>query len=298
MTVTVGFLCKDGVVLGADSQESYEGSALKRSVPKLVAFPPPNIPGTPDRRAIFTGAGDAAFVDKLIDEMWSEIGSAPPSVNEIATEIERRITELYAEYRELYHPGYMPFADITYGIWCGRESGLFHAHGPVVNRIGSRFQSAQGGYKSAGLGSEITDYIQARMKFKPPNVDQASVLARYMLEQAVAHGQGCGGDIRISWLKNDGTAKNVEIDRHTTRILSWLDHQISQAILVAADPQYPDEFVSAILEISTKQILKLRAEHRKAIATGTDNRKEYDRLVEEIDRMERELSAGATKIGK
>jgi hypothetical protein len=38
MTVTVGFPCEDGVVLGADSQESYEGSALKRSVPKLVWY--------------------------------------------------------------------------------------------------------------------------------------------------------------------------------------------------------------------------------------------------------------------
>jgi hypothetical protein len=108
MTVTVGFLCKDGVVLGADSQESYEGSALKRTVPKLVMFPPSSVPEITDRRAIFTGAGDAALVDKLIDEIWIEIGCAPPSVHEIAIEIERRIKELYAEYCELYHPGYMP----------------------------------------------------------------------------------------------------------------------------------------------------------------------------------------------
>ena len=98
MTVTVGFLCKDGVVLGADSQESYEGSALKRSVPKLVMFPPANIREVIDRKAIFTGAGDAALVDKLIDEIWCEIGSSPPSVQEIAIEIERRIKELYAEF--------------------------------------------------------------------------------------------------------------------------------------------------------------------------------------------------------
>jgi hypothetical protein len=155
--------------------------------------------------------------------------------------------------------------------------------------IGNRLTPQVFGYKSAGVGREITDYIQARMEAKPSNVDEAAVLARYMLEQATAHGEGCGGDIRISWLKNDGTAKNVDIDRHTTLILDWLDHQISKGILAAADPQYSDEVVEMILRVSTKNILGLRAEHREAIQKEKQRLEEHAQMMEQIEQMERDL---------
>lgn len=291
MTVTVGFLCADGVVLGADSQESYEGSALKRSVPKLVSFPPFDQndiflsppPQTPDRRAIFTGAGDAALVDKVIDELWAEIATADPSVSAIAAAIERRITELYGEYRELYHPGYMPSAQITFGIWCAGESQLFHASGPLVNKIGKMGSSF--GYKSAGIGSEITDYIQGRMRVIPSKVDDAIVLATYMLEQAVAHAEGCGGDIRLVWLRNDGTADIAEVDQYTTLILKGLDNQISKAILAAANPKYTDKVVDMVLKHATQSIFKLRAKQREAMEKAKQDKEEFDRAIEEINRL-------------
>ena len=140
MTVTIGFLCRDGVVLGADSQESYEGSALKRSVPKLIVFPPigsaDEAHEAPDRRLIFTGAGDSSLVDKLIDDAWLEAAIQNPNIVEIATAIERRFLELYGEYNKVFHAGYMPPAQVTYGIWCRGETRLYYAQGPVINEIG------------------------------------------------------------------------------------------------------------------------------------------------------------------
>ncbi|HEY1679503.1 MAG TPA: hypothetical protein VGG04_17440, partial [Candidatus Sulfotelmatobacter sp.] len=69
MTITVGFVCSNGIVLGADSQESHDGSALRRSVTKLTAWPPlDSLQGkSPDRRALFTGSGDSQLIDKLIE---------------------------------------------------------------------------------------------------------------------------------------------------------------------------------------------------------------------------------------
>jgi len=34
-----------------------------------------------------------------------------------------RLVELYREYRNYYHAGYMPQAQISYGLWCGGEWG-------------------------------------------------------------------------------------------------------------------------------------------------------------------------------
>ena len=286
MTITVGFLCPDGIVLGADSQESYEGSALKRSVPKLVAFPPIDEDlEPPDRRAIFTGAGDSALVDKMIDEIWAEIGSAEPSVDAIASSIERRIIELYAEYRNLYHSGFMPTADITYGIWCAGQSSLFHAHGPIVNKIGRGtysvppFRSHVAGYKAAGIGSDITDYIEARMKADPHNVDDAIILATYMLEQAVAHGEGCGGEIRIAYIRNDGTAENVIPDPYAGLILKELDLQISKLVLQAANPKNSDKRIEGLWMLAKKRVQYFRDKQKEIIEAQRRYKEEYEQAM-------------------
>jgi hypothetical protein len=289
MTITVAFLCKDGVVLGADSQESFEGSALKRSVPKLAIFPPLEDPvllmlenrveQKTDRRAIFTGAGDSALVDKLIDEMWVEIASADASVEAIASAVEHRIKEIYAEYKELYHAGYLPSAQLTFGIWCGGESSLFYTEGPIVNRV-SRDKFGKGlGYKAAGLGREITDYIRERLNETSVSVIGAAVLATYMLEQAIEYGQGCGGDIRMAYLKNDGTAAYVPTSEHTTKILEWLDAQMSRTILLTANPEIDDKSLDLIWEITKKGIFELRKGQLDAIEQGKKNQEEYESAI-------------------
>jgi hypothetical protein len=64
MTITVGLVCSSGIVPGADSQASLEGSALKRSVTKLTAFPPleSEYGKAPDCPAVFTGSGDSQLL--------------------------------------------------------------------------------------------------------------------------------------------------------------------------------------------------------------------------------------------
>jgi hypothetical protein len=262
MTVTVGFLCHDGVVLGADSQESYEGSALKRSVPKLVILPPvedDKEEDPPDRRVIFTGAGDSSLVDKLIDETWLEAALANPTVVDIASAIERRIIELHQQYEKVYHPGYMPNAQLTYGIWCAKETRLFHSNGPVVNEVGkltgSLLPGRASGYKATGTGNVITDYIQERMRARPHSVTDAIVLTAYMLEQAVLYGEGCGGDVRIACLQNSGKTTKVNLDQYTTSILRELDDQISQAVLAAANPRTDDKIMELLWDRAKKRLM-------------------------------------------
>jgi hypothetical protein len=291
VTITVGFVCPDGIVIGADSQESYEGSALKRSVPKLVSFPPlgegvDSQDETPDRRVIFTGAGDSALVDKLIDEAWLEAASANPTIVDIATAIEKRIVEIYREYASVYHAGYMPSATITFGIWCASETRLFYAQGPVVNRIGKLDGTHFSGYKAFGVGNVITDYIQERMRANPKNIDDAIVLAAYMLEQAVAHGEGCGGDIRIAAIKNNGKARNIKIDRYTTLILKELDNQISRVVLQAATPQYSDKWLDVVWGAAKTKVFKLRADRKAAIEKEKRDQEELERAIEEMAREE------------
>jgi uncharacterized protein (UPF0305 family) len=74
-------------------------------------------------------------------------------------------------------------------------------------------------------------------------------------------------------------------DKHTTRILSWLDN-----------PRYKDEMVSLYLQAATKNILLLRAEQRKTIEQEEQRIKDHTHLMEEIERMEPELKEKEQKL--
>jgi hypothetical protein len=229
---------------------------------------------------IFTGAGDSSLVDKLIDEAWLEAAIANPNIVEIATAIERRILELYGEYNKVFHAGYMPPAQVTYGIWCGGETRLYYAQGPVVNNIGRQTGL---GYKASGMGNEITDYIRDRMRAKAATVDDAVVLTSYMLEQAIAHGEGCGGEVRISVLRNNGKAENIKIDAFTTQILKALDSQISFVLLRAAGPRISDETFGVIWEAVYKRIVNLRAARSKAAKKEREDKEALEKAMKEIE---------------
>jgi hypothetical protein len=302
MTITVGFVCADGIVLGADSQESFDGSVLKRSVSKLTVFPPleSEYSKTTDRRAAFTGSGNSQLIDKLIEEMTIEVASAGASIKEMAAAIEKRTKQMYREYRNLYHAGYMPEAEITYGLWCGDKSALFHAQGPIVKEIGTVLhgKTRKGlpplqtriGYKATGQGNEITDYINARMALHPGlstfgaalNLGDAIVVATYMLEQAVAHASGCGGDIRIVWLANDGTADMVDTGNYTSALLKGLDQQLSRIFLATANSNLPDREMDRVWDEAKQILLWLREKYKQGAEKTQKDKEVLSNLLQDL----------------
>src|ERR1700722_518360 len=295
MTITVGFICSNGIVLGADSQESFEGSALKRSVSKLTAFPSLESEQgkSPDRRAVFTGSGDSQLIDKLIEELSIEVASAGPSIEEIAGAIEKRIKQMYREYRNCYHAGYMPSAEITYGLWCGGKIALFHAQGPIVKQIGTTLYPKgrtghksmppfRVGYKATGQGTELTDYINARMSIPMAiNVSEAVVLGTYMLEQAVEHASGCGGAIRLMWIAEDGTADMVDTGAYTSALLKGLDSQLSQIFIAMASYASTDKQMETAWDDAKKILLKLREEWKQGVEKTQKHKEQISDLLQE-----------------
>jgi hypothetical protein len=296
MTITVGFVCSNGIVLGADSQESFDGSVLKRSVSKLTAFPPleSEFGKAPDRRAVFTGSGDSQLIDKLIEEMSVEVASANPSIEEIAEAIETRTKQIYREYRNCYHAGYMPSAEITYGLWCGGRVALFHAQGPIVKEIGTMLypKGRKGhkslppfrvGYKATGQGNELTDYINARMSVPLTiNVSEAIVLGTYMLEQAVAHASGCGGAIRVMWIAEDGTADMVDTGAYTSALLKGLDRQLSEIFLATANFTYTDKQMERTWDGAKKTLLRLREEYKQGVEKTQRDKEQRSQILEDF----------------
>jgi len=265
---------------------------LKRSVPKLVSLPPlpepfvHQIENPCDRRALFAGDGHGPFIDKLIAEAGIEMQAASGNIDDICRNIEQRIKSLHAEYKEIFHPGYMPVANLTYGIWCGTQTRLFYAYGPIVNNVGKNIIAGGPpvGYVTSGSGSDITNYIADRMQTNTAlHTSEAIILAAYMLQQAVSHADGCGGDIHIAVLRNDGTTELIDVAlANLVRMLKELDSQLGTLLLKGANWKFSDKSLDRIWEHLKTKIQKYKAVQNEIVGIFHRDEQEFQRLVREI----------------
>lgn len=98
MTIIVGVKCKDGVVIGSDSQSEFaRGVAVKRlNKAKIYII---------QKRFAIAGAGTLAHIEKAVDaidlglrEAKRRKGGVDLSEDECVNAIERSITAVYKEY--------------------------------------------------------------------------------------------------------------------------------------------------------------------------------------------------------
>jgi hypothetical protein len=125
MTIIAGFRCQDGIVVCADTQETF-GSA-KRNVPKLVFLNGPTL--SPERDELINhdlalaicGSGDGPFVDKVASRAWDALRGVA-DIYEASTAVESMIKETYREFGQIYQPGSFPPAELIYGITIGGKA--------------------------------------------------------------------------------------------------------------------------------------------------------------------------------
>jgi hypothetical protein len=227
LTIIAGFKCYEGIVICADTQETY-GTA-KRSVPKL-RFEPSGSPHEGDGLAVaFCGAGDnGPFIDKLVQTAWED-GQLGTNLDEACAEIEKSIKRTYKEFGQIYQPGSCPTAELIYGAKMLNACRLFSASGPIVNE--------KDGYDACGAGYYMADFLASRMYAHHLNLRQCAILSAYILFQAKEHVDGCGGDSHIAVLREDGVSgiaarENVEA---MTECLRMTDRSVGELLIDAAD---------------------------------------------------------------
>ena len=112
MTIAIGILCSDGIVLSADSQETFnEYAKLQRAkVFELSLI-------HPDVKVVIAGSGDSNFYDALRERLEDGIDMAEPDLISIRNKIEEvivgyctRVWPLYAAQKD------RPSAQMLIGI--------------------------------------------------------------------------------------------------------------------------------------------------------------------------------------
>ena len=254
MTIVAGFKCDDGIVLCADTQETIE--PLKRHVPKLRIEPKREFYGgdtAEELMVAFAGAGDGPFIDKLVSRAWegAQIGA---SIEEVSSDIEKSIKETYKEYGGIYQPGYCPHVSLLYGIKMHGRSLLFRADGPVVNEKDS--------YDCADTGLYLATFLCSRMYRNNLTLQQATILAAYVLFQAKEHIDGCGGQSHVAILRNTGGSQLSEELSGINKQIQQIDRTVEQVILSAADLTIDEEKYNKDLSGFTKLLGLTRKMHQ------------------------------------
>jgi hypothetical protein len=228
MTIAAGFYFNGGIVLCADTQETV--GASKTWTPKLIVEPNDML-GKDSRDSLMiaiAGAGDGPWTDKIVERAWADVKSSA-SFGEACSNMETSIKETYREYGEIFQPGYLPSADLVYGVKMQGQSRLFLASGAIVNE--------KRGYAAVGIGQYLADFVASRVHQRYLPGSWVLMLAAYVIFQCKEYVDGCGGDTHIAILSEGGNSNRLDPWRtdFATEQLRRMDNVVSTLLLSASD---------------------------------------------------------------
>src|SRR5271165_1476054 len=195
VTIVAGFKCADGVVLCADTEETF-GNA-KTSVPKLQVCSSSQTEHAEDLMFALAGAGNGPWVDKLVELTWARVQAAS-SFDEACQFAEASVKDAHQEYGNIFQPGMLPDAKLVYAVKMDGKTKLFSSDGPIVNE--------QRHFAIHGCGAELGTYICNLMcpSWTRHSLSQLAVLAAYIVYQAKNYVPGVGGRTHLVKLRNEG----------------------------------------------------------------------------------------------
>jgi len=183
-------LCKDGIVLCADSQETRIASKINRPKAFPIDTQSENI------KAVFTGAGDGVFLDALKEKVEACLRTLNSHsdfdlddvCNEIAATISGYHQHIWGVYAN-HEDHHKPTAEMIIGVRVNGTFRLLHCDGPTVRTVPD--------YESVGLGGDFSMYHLGRLCNRGMTISEACPTAIHILEVVKTHADGCGGPSQV-----------------------------------------------------------------------------------------------------
>jgi 20S proteasome alpha/beta subunit len=223
MTIIIGILCKEGLIIGSDSQaSSFRGVEVKRSdYTKITQF------SEGDFNIVVSGAGLGAFISKFIDKLQEKcktmriegMNQLSDMAEDIMTDIQKRYmvekaeklgftkkTKIQEPLTKLQLPEIPQFA-IMLGI--ARSKG----EDPTIYTI-TPYAVAERAEKfdSTGSGSAYAEYLLAKLYRDDMTMNQTISLAVYVIEEVKKIDPNCGGATQIVVLDKRGMRRLQDLE--------------------------------------------------------------------------------------
>jgi hypothetical protein len=298
VTAIIGFSCIDGVVLAADSEETYD-KHLKVYTHKLFPFE------RKTWRAVVAGSGPAYLIDYAKDKIIAALHAGLKNENEFYESLSKILDGLYKNEFKLY-PFASPeesviqqlvgvqFFDESASLWM--MPALFECQSNLVTKV------KQGQSRVLGMGETVkeTGVNFADWRLTAELAEWASIS---VIHEAKRRLGGVGGKTHVFRIMKDGTW----VDRfgrgipETEQILEILP-KINQLITFSISPLVSDskskdllDGVKRWLAAARKELkdLEVRRGKQKFRVIEIRNR-ELDKMIRQIAKLGR-ADAGSTQ---
>jgi 20S proteasome alpha/beta subunit len=203
VSIGVAFVYDQGIVFCADTKIS---AAVKGNESK-IRF---HLSKDSLCAMTFGMAGtDSIFLKAAVEACWERVKKmdfSTATMETVKNTAEFALAEFYRDH--IYtHPDRAPgqlYFELLVGVWLQGKTRLFLLHETVLEPVDS--------YACIGAGSYLAKYlVQQYMRANPGPIllEDATLMASFMVESAIDYDETCGGEPDILIVRNDGDVNNA-----------------------------------------------------------------------------------------
>src|SRR5215510_2312690 len=161
MTVAVGFMCTDGIVIAADREISTLTVKLDDQKAWLFSYPKDTIDSLPLLRIGIAGAGDYGFIKFAAERLDEQLAAwvtqhGTVEIDDVNNAIQVVLTDIHHNHLYPYgQPHERPTIDLLVGIWLrSSRMRLGRSSLTAVTKVWN--------YEAVGIGSDLANFLVRR----------------------------------------------------------------------------------------------------------------------------------------
>jgi hypothetical protein len=228
VTIAAGFVCADGIVLAADSKESY--GEEHTYVDKLTMV------HTDHCSAAVTGAGDAELLDFITPRIEQLLQRTFNDNDDLQRKVQELLTGIYGSPAIAVFPVSNAEELRTHFLIAARLKNHFPALFLTASSLVTRIDSG-----ARLIGSGTMRQMADELATIPMDIRKASGAAIYLIYETKRRNNFVGGFTHIYRLYNDGRAEDERTWDQATRetLLDSLRNAYHWMIVSCSDPTVP-----------------------------------------------------------
>jgi hypothetical protein len=284
----MGMLCSNGVVVAADTQESYP-SGEKSFTGKI--FP---LTG-PDYKAIVAGAGQGHLIDYAKDKIFSIFRTGVSTPQEFETQLARLMQGFYENEFRTYPVSRPEEKHVELLVAVKIENGvplLFSVDATLVGQV----------HDVRILSAEIFSGMARDFQKMRLNIHQAVWACMYVIKEAKERYEGIGGTTQVMAIEESG---QLWIERtwdvaQREQALGRLDF-IARRLLIGMIPATGDAMLTAtirsaadLLRVTRRELQQMDREYERMAIL---NEKINERSKKRLDRASQKMKAQQSALG-
>ncbi len=194
MTIAAGFVCRDGIVICADSEVTNDLDKYEESkIFTMASVTGPTV--------VFAGSGWTDFIKMTVSKIKIQ-GQFAKTADEIEEIIEDVVMKVHRNHIRHYPSDPKPFISLLIGIKDGGDLRLLQTSGTSIRPVTvSAF---------LGAGETLGHYLSRGLSPEREPADKAALLAVQILEQVKSSVPGCGGKFsEVTILPEQGRLRRI-----------------------------------------------------------------------------------------